>query len=247
MPFYVIAVLFGLLIGSFLNVCIYRVPLGKSIVYPPSSCTACGASIKPYQNIPVISYIMLGGKCASCGDRISPIYPAVEALNALLYASALWRFGPSVKAVAVMAVLSVFIVVTFIDLRHRIIPNGITFPGVALSLLVGPLAMGTPWTDSVFGVLLGGGLFYLIAVISRGGMGGGDIKLIAMVGGLVGWKLTLFTIVVASALGAVVGVTMMALGRAGRKTPVPFGPFLVMAATLAIFCGENVVGWYVGQ
>src|SRR5512135_925778 len=142
---YVLTSIVGLVIGSFLNVCIYRVPRDKSIVYPPSSCPACGSGIKPYHNIPVLSYIWLKGRCASCGARISIKYPAVEALNALLYVAAFYRFGVSLQTPLVMALLSAFIVVTFIDLEHQIIPDEITLPGIVLGLLLGPLVMHTGW------------------------------------------------------------------------------------------------------
>jgi leader peptidase (prepilin peptidase)/N-methyltransferase len=243
---YVLTSIFGLIIGSFLNVCIYRVPRDKSIVYPPSSCPACGSGIKPYHNIPVLSYIWLKGRCASCGARISIKYPAVEALNALLYVAAFYRFGVSLQTPLVMALLSAFIVVTFIDLEHQIIPDEITLPGIVLGLLLGPLVMHTGWVGSILGLLIGGGLFYLIAVISRGGMGGGDIKLIAMIGAFLGWKPILLTIFLGSLLGSVFGVAFMVFRGMHRKTPIPFGPYLVAGAVISIFFGNELIGWYGG-
>jgi len=246
LPFYVITGAFGLLIGSFLNVCIYRIPLGKSIVYPPSSCTDCGSKIRPWQNIPVISYVFLKGRCASCGVSISPIYPAVEMLNALLYLAALYAFGPTARGALVMALMSVFIVITFIDLKHQIIPDGISLPGIVLGLVLGPLVFETGILNSILGALLGGGLFLLIAVVSRGGMGGGDIKLITMLGGFLGWKLILVTIFLGSVLGAVVGIALMVFRGMKRKTPIPFGPFLVVGAAITIFFGADLLNWYGG-
>ncbi|HLB25247.1 MAG TPA: A24 family peptidase [Nitrospirota bacterium] len=247
MPFaYPAVFLFGLLIGSFLNVCIYRLPRDRSIVSPPSSCPACGAGIKPYHNVPVISYLWLRGRCASCGARISARYPAIELLNALAYVAALYRFGPGAGAFVVMAVLSAFIVVTFIDLEHQIIPDEITLPGIALGLVLGPVVFKTGIINSVLGVLAGGGLFYLIAVVSKGGMGGGDIKLMAMIGAFFGWKPALVTIFFGSLLGAVVGIGLMLFRGMHRKTPIPFGPFLVAGAVITIFRGGELLEWYGG-
>ena len=243
---YAASALFGLIMGSFLNVCIYRLPIGKSIAYPPSSCPACGAPIKPWHNIPVISWVMLGGRCASCRARISPVYPAVELLNALCYMAALYRFGPTAKAAVVMALLSAFIVITFIDIKHRIIPDSITLPGIVLCLVLGPLVFKTGITNSLIGAFAGGGLFLVIAAVSRGGMGGGDIKLITMIGALVGWKMMLMTVFFGSLTGSVLGVALMVFRGAHRKTPIPFGPFLVLGAVVSVFFGQEILGWYGG-
>jgi len=235
---------FGLLIGSFLNVCIYRIPKGKSIVSPPSCCPGCNSQIKPIHNIPVLSYLMLRGRCAYCGTKISAIYPAIELLNAVAYVMVAIRFGFDGKSVLIMALMSVFIVVTFIDLEHRIIPDGITLPGIVLGLLLGPLVLKIGFVDSLLGVIVGGGLFFLIAVASRGGMGGGDIKLIAMIGGFIGWKGVLLTIFLGSAFGSAVGIGLMIFKGMHRKTPIPFGPFLVAGAVAAIFWGGGILNWY---
>jgi len=237
---------FGLVIGSFLNVCIYRIPKGKSIVNPPSTCPACNSQIKPIHNIPVLSYILLRGRCAYCGTKISPIYPSIELLNAIAYVLVAARFGFNVKSALIMGLMSVFVVVTFIDLEHKIIPDGITLPGIAIGLLLGPLVLKISFIDSLLGVIVGGGLFFLVAVVSRGGMGGGDIKLIAMMGGFIGWKAVLLTIFLGSAFGAAVGIALMALKGMHRKTPIPFGPFLVAGAVAAIFWGGGLLEWYGG-
>lgn len=243
---YVAVFAFGLVIGSFLNVCIYRIPKGKSIVNPPSSCPGCNSQIKPIHNIPVLSYIMLGGRCDFCGAKISLIYPAIELLNAFAYVMVAARFGFNGQSALIMGLMSVFIVVTFIDLEHKIIPDGITLPGIVLGLLLGPLVFKISFIDSLLGVIIGGGLFFLIAVVSRGGMGGGDIKLIAMMGGFFGWKAVLLTIFLGSAFGAAVGVALMVFKGMHRKTPIPFGPFLVAGAVAAIFWGGGLLEWYGG-
>ncbi len=248
---YIEVFLLGLVVGSFLNVCIYRIPKGKSIVSPPSACPNCGNKIKPWHNIPVLSYMLLRGRCAYCGAGISPRYPLIELLNALLYVAALYRFGLHPASFLIMVLMSAFIVVTFIDLDHQIIPDGITLPGIVLGLILGPLVLrnpAIPWhtgfINSLIGMVVGGGIFYIIAVVSRGGMGGGDIKLIAMIGAFLGWKAVLLTIFVGSLLGAVVGIGLMVFKGMKRKTPIPFGPFLVAGAMVAIFCGPAFLNWY---
>jgi leader peptidase (prepilin peptidase) / N-methyltransferase len=241
----------GLIIGSFLNVCIYRVPAGLSIVSPGSSCPGCNTPIRPWHNIPVISYLLLGGRCASCGMRISPRYPLVETLNALAYVFTLHQIGPSARAVVVMALMSAFIVIAFIDLDHRIIPNGITIPGMAAGLVLGPLVMGTGVLGSVLGLVAGGGLLYGVMVFGRvvlkkEGMGGGDVKLMAMVGSFIGWKLVLLSIFIGSFAGSIVGVPLIALKVIDRDTMIPFGPFLVAGSVFSIFYGTSLIGWYGG-
>lgn len=249
LPLYVLALAFGLAIGSFLNVCIYRVPLGKSISFPPSACPSCGAGIKPYHNIPVIGYVILGGRCHSCGGRISARYPAVELLNGLLYVAALYWFGPTVKAAGAMLLLSVMVVVTFIDLEHKIIPDGITLTGIPLGLVLGPLVFGTPFLDSVIGVLAGGGLLFGVGVLGsmalgKEGMGGGDVKLMAMVGAFLGWKMALVSIFIGAFLGSFVGVPLILFKVMDRHTMIPFGPFLAIGSVVALFFGDEMLYWY---
>ncbi len=243
---YAAAAVFGLIIGSFLNVCIYRLPIGKSIAYPPSSCPACGSPIRPWHNIPVISWFLLGGRCADCRARISAIYPGVEVLNALCYVASLHMFGLTAKALVVMALLSSFIVITFIDFKHRIIPDSITLPGIVLCLVLGPLVFKTGLVNTLIGAVAGGGLFFAIAAVSRGGMGGGDIKLITMIGALVGWKMMLMTVFFGSLSGSAVGVALIVFRGAHRKTPIPFGPFLVLGTVISIFFGQEILRWYGG-
>jgi len=248
---YVAVFLFGLVIGSFLNVCIYRVPLGKSIVFPPSSCPACGFRIKPYHNIPVISYILLKGRCASCGVSISPVYPLVELLNGLLYAAALYRFGLGGEAFLAMALLSAFIVVAFVDLEHQIIPNEITYAGIPLGLVLGPLVFHTGFVNSLLGVAIGGGFLFSVGfifsiIIKTEALGFGDVKLMAMIGGFLGWKMVLLTILLGSLTGAVVGIGLIAIKKKDRRAMIPFGPFLVTGAIIALFYGREIMGLYFG-
>jgi leader peptidase (prepilin peptidase) / N-methyltransferase len=240
----VMVFVFGLIVGSFCNVVIYRLPLGNSIVTPGSRCRSCGNSIRPWDNIPILSYFILNGRCRSCREPISVRYPIVEFTSAILYLTLYLKFGLSILFVIYALMASTLLVVALIDLDHKIIPNIITLPGIlvglSLSLQFLPI---TPLT-SLLGVLIGGVLFYLIALISKGGMGGGDIKLIAMIGAFLGWHGALFTIFSSALLGAVVGIMLMVLGKKGRKDKVPFGPFLSFGAIVFMLSGDDLVQWY---
>ena len=244
--------IFGSLIGSFLNVCIYRIPRGESIIIPSSHCTSCNTPIKVWDNIPVFSYIMLAGKCRSCGAKISFRYPLVEAINALLYAALLWRFGIGWHTLFYFALSSAMIVITFIDLDFQIIPDSRPLPGILIGLIAGALILPDPfmrWSPlgykaSIIGVAAGFGLFYAVAVLSRGGMGGGDIKMMAMVGAIMGWKTVLLTTFLGSLLGSVWGLFLMVAKGKGRKTKVPFGPFLAAGTIISLFSGQEILYWY---
>lgn len=249
---YIIVFLLGSLIGSFLNVCIYRVPRNLSIISPSSRCPSCNTPIKPYDNIPVLSYILLGGKCRICKAAISLRYPLVELLNAMLYIFAVYRFGFHWHTVIIALLCSALVVITFIDLDFQIIPDIITLPGILIGLIAGSLLMPDPFMRdhllgfkaSAIGLLVGGGLFYAIAVLSKGGMGGGDIKMMAMVGGLMGWKSVFLTIFLGSLTGATFGIFLMIAEGKGRKTKIPFGPFLALGTLITLFFGEEIFTWY---
>jgi leader peptidase (prepilin peptidase)/N-methyltransferase len=249
---YLTIILFGLAVGSFLNVVIWRLPRGKSIVSPASRCTSCNTPIKPWDNVPVISYVLLRGKCRYCGARISLRYPLVESLNAALWALVYWRFGMGWHLPVYFVFMSSLIAITFIDLDFQIIPDSITLPGIPLGLLAGifllpdPMArmMSLGWKASLIGVAVGFGLYYAVAVLSRGGMGGGDIKLMSMVGGAMGWKAVLLTTFLGSLAGSVLGLFLILFRGKGRKTKVPFGPFLALGTVLTLFLGQEVLWWY---
>lgn len=233
---------FGAVVGSFLNVCIYRIPEGKSLVLPPSSCPACGHPVRPYDNIPVLSYLILRGRCRDCGQKISPRYIAVELITAVMAVFLFRQFGLSLHFLFAFLFTAVLIVITFIDLEHGIIPDRITLPGIPLAVIVSVTVMGVSFLDSILGMLLGGGLFYLIAVAyeliaKREGMGGGDIKLLAMLGAFFGWQSLVFILLVSSLLGSIVGIGIMVMKKEGMKYAVPFGPFLSVAAVAYLFWG----------
>ncbi len=250
--------MFGLIIGSFLNVCIYRLPREMSIIRPPSACPQCKNQVKPWDNIPLISYIMLKGKCRYCGERISIRYPMVELLNGIFYLLIFYSFGLGWHLLPLCAFVSAMIVITFIDLEFQIIPDVITLPGIAVGVISSSLLLPDPlfninqsgilagFLNSLSGLLLGGGLFFLIALLSRGGMGGGDIKMMAMVGAFIGWKGVLLVTFIGSLTGSIVGIFLMLLKGKDRKTKVPFGPFLALGSVITLFFGGKIISWYLG-
>jgi leader peptidase (prepilin peptidase)/N-methyltransferase len=238
------AFLFGACVGSFLNVVIYRLPLGQSIVSPGSRCPSCGRPIRPWENVPILGYLWLRGRCAGCGARISWRYPFVEILTALGYAAIAWHAGDAWQTVRDLLFFTLLVPVVFIDIDHRIIPDEISLGGLAAGILLSFLP-GGDWKASLAGALLGGGVLYGTAFLYekvRGveGMGGGDIKLIAMIGAFLGWKGVVATIFLGSVLGAAGGLVAMRKGGEGMKTAIPFGPFLCAGALLARYLGE----WY---
>jgi leader peptidase (prepilin peptidase)/N-methyltransferase len=246
---YLIAFIVGAMLGSFLNVCIHRVPTGESVVYPPSRCPACGVPISYLDNVPLVSYVLLRGRCRACGGAISLRYPAVEALTGVMLVVLLYRFGISPALGVYTAFIAALIVVSFIDLDQQIIPDVISVPGIVLGLVVSALGQGPPLVDSVVGVLVGGGILYAVAVgyhalTGREGMGGGDIKLLAMIGAFVGWRGVLVTLIIGSFTGAIVGTSLIVARRTGSRIPIPFGPFLALGAVCALVFGDQLIEWY---
>jgi leader peptidase (prepilin peptidase)/N-methyltransferase len=241
----------GCCIGSFLNVCIHRLPLGESVVFPASHCPACGQAIRCYDNLPLLSFLMLAGRCRNCRAAIPWRYPLVELLAGLLALGLHLRFGSSAATAVYGCFAAALVVISVIDLDHRIIPDRITLPGIPLMGLAALLLLGADWLSVSLGVLSGGGSLWLVAWVysrltGKEGMGGGDIKLLAMIGALLGWPGVLFTIFVASALGTAVGLAIMLRTRHGMKLAIPFGPFLSAAAVIYIFCGPYLIGLYLG-
>ena len=241
----------GLLIGSFLNVCIYRWPLDLTVRTPARSfCPKCEKTIAWYDNIPLLSYLWLFGRCRSCRVPISMRYPVVEVANAAGYVIILATFGPNWMAVLYGILVSALLVVTGTDLTHKIIPNVVTVPGILLGLLgaassVLPIGL----VNALLGVAIGGGILWALAwaspyLFGKEGMGGGDIKLLAMVGAFLGWKPALLTIMIGSLAGSVIGVSLIAFGVMKRDEYIPFGPFLVLGAVVSLFYGQPLLDWY---
>lgn len=239
----------GLLVGSFLNVCIHRLPRGESIVTPPSACPGCRRRIRWHDNIPVLSYLLLRGRCRDCRAAISPRYPLVEATSGVLFWLAAAMAPDPLTMFVQWALVSALLVVALIDLDHQIIPDAITLPGAVLGLAVMPFAGFTPW-HGLLGALAGGGSLYLTAwgyrrLTGVEGMGMGDVKLMAMVGAFVGVKGALTVIFLGSAAGAVVGAALLGFGRAHRRTALPFGTFLAPAAVLVVLAGSRIAtAWW---
>ncbi len=241
--------LFGLCVGSFMNVCIFRLPNSQSIVRPRSKCPQCGNMIKFYDNIPVLSYLLLRRKCRYCKAPISFRYPLVELMAGFFALCVVLKFGLTLEGLIYYFLIMVLLVITFIDIDHQIIPDRITLPGIPLFFLASFAVSTVSFKDSLLGLLVGGGSLFAVAwgyqlVTKREGMGGGDIKLLAMIGPLIGWQGVLFTIFVASAVGTLVGIVSMVGQAKDRKLLIPFGPFLSIGAILYIFLGPVLISWY---
>lgn len=236
----------GAALGSFLNVLIYRLPEETSIIFPASRCPHCRKAIRFYDNIPVISYILLKGRCRECHEKISFRYPLVELITAILSLLLFLKFGLTFQYLFSFIFVCALMVITFIDLDHQIIPDVITLPGIPIFFLAAVFAMNLRFLDAFLGFLIGGGCLYGIAfvyelVTKREGMGGGDIKLLAMIGAFLGWQSLLFVLLVSSLLGAVVGISVMMVKGQDMKYAVPFGPFLSFAAVAYIFFGDYAI------
>lgn len=254
----VVAFVFGAIVGSFLNVCIVRIPKGDSIVDPPSRCPACNTAIRFYDNIPLISYLVLGGRCRSCGARISPRYLFVELLMACLAAALYYQFGFSLSFMVSFIFVAALIVISFIDLDVRIVPDVISLPGIVAGLLFSVVArylvsdpselIPSP-LSALIGVLVGGGFLLALAWAYEAftgveGMGGGDVKLLAMIGAFLGWTAIPFTLFFASLTGSIIGLGFMIGKGVGRRFALPFAPFLCLGALLYLFFGNELISLY---
>ncbi len=262
----------GLIVGSFLNVVIHRLPRRISIISPPSFCPACHKRVNAWQNIPVLSYILLKGKCYYCSTKIPFRYPLIELFNGFFYLLILYKFGISLNAMLYMMLISTLIIISFIDIDYQIIPDIITLPGIVIGFIAGAFLLFDPLLikncemnissfglpvlycgeslpnlglmGSMIGLVTGGGLLYLIAVISKGGMGGGDIKMMTMVGAALGWKSVFMTIFMGSLTGSIYGIALIIAKGKGRKTKIPFGPFLSIGAIVTILYGKEILYLY---
>jgi leader peptidase (prepilin peptidase)/N-methyltransferase len=248
---YITVAAFGLVIGSFLNVVIYRLPLGMSVAAGRSFCPSCKTQLKWYHNIPVLSYMALRGKCGFCHAHISIRYPLVELLTAACGLYLLWQYHLSIPFYVFSALCCALIVIFFIDLDHQIIPDWITLPGIVAGLAASFVPGGIGILQSAIGLVVGGGSLFLAAVIGeklfkKEAMGGGDIKMAAMLGAFLGWQKVLLLFMAAAAIGLVVSIIWMALSAKLRKERlIPFGPFLALGAMLAIVYGDRLIQFYV--
>mgnify|MGYP003585162440 CR=1 FL=1 len=235
---------FGLVIGSFLNVCIYRLPLHQSIVTPPSHCFHCQTRLKPWDLVPIFSYLQLRGRCRYCGATVSPRYALIELLTGLVFVWAYIVLGLAPQLAGALLLSSFLIVITFVDYDHQLILDKVLVwmagAGVAINLSAGQTSV----LDILAGAALGGGVLLIIAVVSRGGMGGGDVKFLAVLGLWLGLKLTSLTLFLAFMLGGIGGTLLLLLKLKGRKDRIPFGPYIAVAAWLALLYGEQILAWY---
>jgi len=242
------------MVGSFLNVCIHRLPKRQSVVIPRSYCPDCGRFIRWYDNIPLVSYLLLGGRCRVCKRLISPRYPLVEALTAVLSVLVYVKFGLTWAYVFYFLLLAApLVAVTFIDLAHKIIPDTITLPGIVAGLAATVVLSGLPLvgalSQSFLGILAGGGTLFAISWLyeklrHQEGIGGGDVKLAAMLGAFFGWKAVFVILFLASLLGSVVGLLLLAARSKKSQSSIPFGPFLSAGALLYLFVGKQLIHWY---
>ena len=242
------AAAFGAVVGSFLNVIIYRLPLGRSVVWPSSACPHCGRELSWYENVPVVSWLALRARCRTCGAPISMRYPLVEAITAAMFAGAWWYYGPGVLFASRVVFGSMLIALFAIDLEHHLLPNAITLPGVAAGF--GFSIFAEPgWLASLIGIVAGGGALFAIAeayyrVRREEGLGMGDVKMLAMIGAFLGWKLALVTLMMASIAGSIVGLALIVTRRGGMKYALPFGTFLALGAAAAASVGPGLLDWY---
>jgi leader peptidase (prepilin peptidase)/N-methyltransferase len=249
LPLAALAIL-GLAIGSFLNVCIHRVPRQASIVHPPSSCPHCGYQLRWIDNVPVLSYAMLGGRCRGCRSQISIRYPVVELATMLIFVAHYFVFGLDIMLVPRLLFACILIVLFAIDLEHHLLPNVITLPGIVIGLAFSTM-LPPGLVDALIGVVAGGGSLWLIGEAyyrysGQEGMGGGDVKMLAMIGAFLGWQSVILTLVLSSFAGALIGVLVIAVRRGGMKYALPYGTFLSLAALTASLFGAPIISWYVG-
>jgi leader peptidase (prepilin peptidase)/N-methyltransferase len=242
----VLIIIFSLLIGSFLNVCIYRIPRNKSIVFPASHCPKCGQGLKPVDLIPVISYFLNKGRCRYCGDSISLQYPIVELLNMATYLILYYKFGISIEFLKYGILTSLLIVIAFIDYEHKIIPDRLIILGL-LTAFASITLYNTEVNiiNGTVGLLIGGGILLIIAVVTNGAMGGGDIKLMGVLGLMLGWKKILLVLLLSFILGSIISIFLLVLKIKGRKDYIAFGPFISIAAFIAIIYGNEIINWYI--
>lgn len=249
----VVAFIYGLILGSFTNVCIYRIPAKKSLWHPPSTCSGCGYQIKWYDNVPVLSYLLLGGKCRKCKTKISIQYPLVELFTGLVVAVLYLQFGLSYDMIFLPAVIIVLITIAAIDYKTMIIPNGTVIALIIIGglytaarlIFPGQFVMEITWLEALIGFFAASLPLFLVAVLSKGGMGGGDIKLMAAAGIFLGWKGILLAMIAGSLVGAIVSLTLILLKIKKRKDHIPFGPFLCLGIAVAALYGPQIITWYI--
>lgn len=243
---YLIIFIFGTIIGSFLNVCIYRMPRNQSIAYPPSHCTNCNNNLKPYDLIPILSYILLKGRCRYCREKVSERYPIIEFLTGILYVLVYVKYGIAIDAIKYIIMVSILIVIGMIDLDTTNIYFKTTLVGfiVAVTFLAIHAYRGLSVMNYIYGGIIGGGTLALIILITKGGMGWGDAEICFVCGLFLGLKLTLLMLFLSFVIGSLIGLALISLKRKTRKDYIPFGPFIVLASIITILWGQGIITWY---
>ena len=242
----IIIFIFGLMIGSFLNVVIYRIPNDESIVVGRSHCPNCETQLKWYDLLPVISFLVTKGQCRYCDEKISWQYPIVESLTGLLFVALYWKFSLTIELGALMFLVSLLIASSVIDLKLQIIPNRITYFGIVSGLICSLIFNYISIKSSLLGLLIPSGFLLVIALITKGGMGIGDVKFAAMIGTFIGAKFTLIGIFLGSLVGSIIGLFLLLTGKKNRKSKLPFGPLIALGTVIMIFWGQSIINWYLG-
>lgn len=247
----IIAFLFGTIIGSFLNVCIYRIPKGESVIFPPSHCPNCKTPIKWHDNIPIISYLLLKGKCRNCGSPISKQYPTVELTTGLLTSLLVYKFGTSLSTIYYAVFTYSLIVISLIDLKTMLVPVKLCYFTMLLGILLSPFIPQITFKDSLLGASFGAGIILFIIetyyiLTGKEGMGYGDANIMAVVGAFLGWEKVLVTLFLSSLIGSILGIIYTKVKKGNLKTAIPFGPFISLGAVATLFFGNKIINWYLG-
>jgi leader peptidase (prepilin peptidase)/N-methyltransferase len=247
----VLIFILGLIVGSFSNVCIYRIPRNESILYPASHCTKCHTTIKPIDNIPLLSYILLKGRCRNCKSKISIQYPVVEFLTGFIYLIIYLIYGLSIQTLIYIILSSALIIIAFIDLNEQIVPDVISLPGIVIGFIISFFVPYISFINSALGIVVGGGIILVIGlagsiIFKKEAMGGGDVKLAAMIGAFLGWRYSIISLFLGFFLGAIVGIILILSKIKSREDVVPFGPFIVMGSLITLLWGEKILSWYLG-
>jgi leader peptidase (prepilin peptidase)/N-methyltransferase len=241
----------GLIVGSFSNVCIYRIPGNESIVYPASHCPKCHTTIKPIDNIPLLSYILLKGRCRNCKSKISIQYPVVEFLTGFIYLIIYLIYGLSIQTLIYIILSSALIIIAFIDLNEQIVPDVISLPGMVIGFIISFFVPYILFVNSALGILAGGGIILIIGlagsvIFKKEAMGGGDVKLAAMIGAFLGWRYIMVSLFLGFFLGALAGIILILSKIKSREDVVPFGPFIILGSLITLLWGEKIITWYIG-
>jgi leader peptidase (prepilin peptidase)/N-methyltransferase len=247
----VLIFILGLIVGSFSNVCIYRIPRNESIIYPASHCPKCRSNISPKDNIPLLSYILLKGRCRNCKSKISIQYPIVELLSGLIYLIIYLTYGLSIQSLIYIILSSTLIIIAFIDLNEQIVPDVISLPGMVIGLILSFFVPYISYANSALGIAVGGGIILIIGlagsvIFKKEAMGGGDVKLAAMIGAFLGWRYIIISLFLGFFLGALAGIFLIMSKIKSREDAIPFGPFIVLGSFITLLCGEKIISWYIG-